>query len=648
MRLTIVTCLLLLMPQANGQKDGVYSERYRPQFHFSPRSGWIGDPNGLFSHRGIYHLFWWGHAESADLVHWRELPYPMTGDDGSFKYFSGSVVMDYQNSSGLGDGKNPPMVAVYTAHGADRADDQRLSSSTDHRTFRYFKGSPVLPAHPSGERDPGIFWHKPSRRWVMTTVIPEQHQIRFHTSEDLKSWTYQSTFGPLGATSENWELPDLFELPCEGPKGGTKWVMLCGVGPNKVQQFNGDFDGSRFVPDDETLSFMTRGADPDGSIFADFEAKAPREWAGETEAYQSGTAPAGVAGFFGEGVLASKPGRTGRILSAPFAIHENCLNFLLGGSGRAGVNLLIDGKIECSSSVPNTPKLRWTGWNVSRWAGREARIEVFNDDPHGGVVLDQPTFSSTLMNTGREHARWLDWGSDFYAARAIRNPEGDGRIDGLMAWMGNWKYANQVPTSWGRGTLSIPRTLRLAPAADGHRICQSPFPALAALRGPAVEEASIEIRGNIPLPSFKPAANHYEFEAEFRFARGGMPFGFELCAGNSDKVVLGFDPITSNVFLDRRKSGDVGFSPDFPQIDTAPLRAGPELLKLHVFVDQSTIEVFVNDGEAVMSSLIFPSPDARGIRLFADGKGCRLQRFKGWNLESIWKDPQVGPVQDGN
>jgi sucrose-6-phosphate hydrolase SacC (GH32 family) len=90
-----------------------YNEKYRPQFHFSPKKGWIGDPDGLVHSNGKYHLFWWGHAVSNDLVHWEELPYPMLGGDRSFSYFSGSVVVDKDNTAGFGANS---MIAAYTMH----------------------------------------------------------------------------------------------------------------------------------------------------------------------------------------------------------------------------------------------------------------------------------------------------------------------------------------------------------------------------------------------------------------------------------------------------------------------------------------------------------------------------------------------------
>ncbi len=475
-----------------------YAERYRPQFHFSPAKGWIGDPNGLIRYRGEYHVFWWGHAVSRDLVRWRQLPHPMAGDDGSFKYFSGSVVVDESNASGFGDGKTPPMLAIYTAR-QKSGEDQRISVSRDHRTFHYH--GPVLPALTPAERDPDVFWHQPTRRWVMATTVPERHQIRLYSSADLKSWTFMSAFGPLGARTENWEVPNLFEMPLE--RGGGRWVMLCGMGPNKAQYFTGGFDGREFTPDKETLDYLARAE---------------------------------------------------------------------------------------------------------------------RDD------------------TGREHALWVDWGSDFYAARVFRDLDRGGRTDTWIAWMGNWEYANRTPTSWGRGALSIPRRIRLVNTADGPRIRQRPHPALQSLRGEPHEAPEMEIRGNVPLPGFTPSRNSYELDAEFQFEPGSGNFGLELCAGPSQRVRLGYDPAASRLFLDRRESGDVGFSPRFPAAGAAPLQVTGGRVRFHVFVDQSSIEVFVNDGEAVMTSLIFPDPEGREIHAFSDSAGCRLKRMKAWPLNSIWKE----------
>lgn len=146
----------------------------------------------------------------------------------------------------------------------------------------------------------------------------------------------------------------------------------------------------------------------------------------------------------------------------------------------------------------------------------------------------------------------------------------------------------------------------------------------------------MEISGVTPLADLTPAKNTYEMKVEFAFDESAESFGLELCAGSSQKVRLGFDPRTSQIFLDRRESGEVGFSPKFPVIHTAPFRGAEGKIRMHLFVDQSSIEVFVNDGEVVMTSLIFPDPEAREIRVFAETGGSRLTRLRMWPLKSIW------------
>src|SRR5437879_6092918 len=144
-----------------------YSEPYRPQYHFSPVTGWIGDPDGLIRYKNTYHLFWWGHAISSDLIHWKQLPKPMRGDDGSFAYFSGSVVVDRGTNP-------PPMVAVYTAHKrTGDSETQCISSSLEYTNFDYYAGNPVLDIGSASFRDPDVFWDAERKRWCMVVVLPE-------------------------------------------------------------------------------------------------------------------------------------------------------------------------------------------------------------------------------------------------------------------------------------------------------------------------------------------------------------------------------------------------------------------------------------------------------------------------------------------
>ena len=261
---TALFAATLLAPSASAQ-----STEARPTYHFAPARNWMNDPNGLVYFDGEYHLFFqynpygdrwghmnWGHAVSRDLVTWQELPIaiPETPD---VMAFSGSAVVDWNNSSGFGRDGKPPMVAIYTGHNPKaKLQSQYVAFSNDHGRTWSVHGE-VLSVGSAEFRDPKVFWHEPTKRWVMVTVMALENRALIFTSPNLKHWTYASSFGPAGGRGKNWECPDLFELPVEGGAPGEKrWVLTINLGDNAVaggsggQYFVGDFDGTRFVPVD--------------------------------------------------------------------------------------------------------------------------------------------------------------------------------------------------------------------------------------------------------------------------------------------------------------------------------------------------------------------------------------------------------------
>ncbi len=115
-----------------------YNEPHRPQYHFSPPKNWMNDPNGMVYYKGEYHLFYqyypdgntwgpmhWGHAISTDLISWENYPVALYPDTLGY-IFSGSAVIDWKNTSGLGKNDNPAMVAIYTYHNVDDEKAVRL------------------------------------------------------------------------------------------------------------------------------------------------------------------------------------------------------------------------------------------------------------------------------------------------------------------------------------------------------------------------------------------------------------------------------------------------------------------------------------------------------------------------------------------
>lgn len=253
-------------------------EAHRPQYHFTPPAKWMNDPNGLVWYEGEYHFFYqyfpdgtvwgpmhWGHAVSNDMVHWEHLPIALYPDTLGY-IFSGSVVIDHQNTSGLGKNGQPAMIALFTYHdmAAEKSgqrdwERQGLAYSNDKgRTWEKYEGNPVLP-NPGGVRDfrdPKVLWHEGSRKWVMTLSVGDH--TAFWGSPDLKKWSHLSDFGQnAGAHGGVWECPDLF--PIKASDGREKWALLVNMNPGApnggsgIQYFIGQFDGQKFIPDLEYI-----------------------------------------------------------------------------------------------------------------------------------------------------------------------------------------------------------------------------------------------------------------------------------------------------------------------------------------------------------------------------------------------------------
>jgi fructan beta-fructosidase len=245
----------------------MYDEQFRPQLHFSPNENWMNDPNGMVYHKGEYHLFYqyhphdtvwgpmhWGHAVSKDLLHWEELPIALYPDELG-QIFSGSAVIDKQNTSGLKTSDEDVMVAIFTHHGDDN-EKQSIAYSNDRgRTWSKYEGNPVI-SNPGIKdfRDPKVFWHEESQKWVMSLACGDS--IHFYGSPNLMDWNLLSSFGSeYGAHGGVWECPDLIQLSVEG-EDQKKWVLIVSInpgGPNGgsvVQYFTGEFDGTTFTCDD--------------------------------------------------------------------------------------------------------------------------------------------------------------------------------------------------------------------------------------------------------------------------------------------------------------------------------------------------------------------------------------------------------------
>lgn len=239
----------------------MYDEKYRPQFHFSPPKGWMNDPNGLVYFGGEYHLFYqynphsicwdsmhWGHAVSEDMIRWKNLPIAYTPEGPVDDYFSGSAVVDTDNTSGFFD-NGPGMVAVFT-HRDNGVQQQSIGYSQDGRMFYRFE--PPIITNPGVEdfRDPKVVYDEKNGRYLLALAVLDH--VEFFISKNLRTWSYLSQFGKNhGSHHGVWECPDLFELSVQGTDE-TRWVLVVGdQGASKTQYFVGHFDEGQFVSDDE-------------------------------------------------------------------------------------------------------------------------------------------------------------------------------------------------------------------------------------------------------------------------------------------------------------------------------------------------------------------------------------------------------------
>jgi len=498
---------------------GTYKEQYRPGYHFTPPQAWMNDPNGMVYYNGIYHLFYqhhpfsnvwgpmhWGHAVSKDMIHWVNKPIALAPDSLGL-IFSGSAVVDWNNTSGFGTKDRPPLVAIFTYHndaykqsGLKQPQNQGIAYSTDNgETWTKFKGNPVLLA-PAGKpdfRDPKVRWVEAAKSWIMTVAVGDHTE--FYGSPDLKKWHYLSRIGSgLGAHGGVWECPDLVPIKV-AETGGTKWLLLQSLnpgGPNggsATQYFVGDFDGKEFVLD--------------------------------------------------------------------------------------------------------------------------AR------------------FADTLKQKGPQ---WIDYGRDNYAGVTWSDvPKSDGRVL-MLGWMSNWDYATVVPTTAWRSAMTLPRELTLHASNDGYTVRLQPVAEIESLEGDGYEVQPQVVSGGLQASVPPEVVTQSETEIEFARPAQGTRAYLEFSNDMGDTYQVGYDGATGGFFSDRRKSGLTNFSDKFAKaVDPAPRSSTADVVKMRVFLDRDSAELFADDGATVMTNSLFPRTPYTTIRFMVNGQPVNVTKFEVTEMKSI-------------
>ena len=365
----------------------------RPQYHYAPAANWLSDPNGLVYHTGEWHLFYqynpegegwghmsWGHAISPDLAAWTELPVAIA-ETAADMIFSGSAVIDHAGSAGFG---HDAMVAIYTAaarHGPQRQSQALAHSSDSGRSFVIYSGNPVIDLEMADFRDPNVFWHDPTQRWIMVVVLSNENRALIYASKDLRQWDEMSEISGTNAPGRIWECPLLIELPVEGT-GTNRWLFKVDVlhdapGSGALYQ-TGTFDGVRFAADGPQLEPLWQVADHGRDFYAAIAWHEPRDamgrpawigWMGN-HAYQGQLPLKGWRGAMSLPRRLSLIGTGGQYRlrqEVEPAVAARAPELVMGTAGLALVGRLC---------LPASERLDWT---ASDSEGRVVRIERSGD-----------------------------------------------------------------------------------------------------------------------------------------------------------------------------------------------------------------------------------------------------------------------------
>jgi sucrose-6-phosphate hydrolase SacC (GH32 family) len=599
---------------------GIAQEEYRPHYHFTPPANWMNDPNGLVYFDGEYHLFYqhnpegirwghmsWGHAVSRDLVRWEHLPIALP-ELPDFMAFSGSVVVDETNSAGFGP---KAMIALYTGYRPSSGHQaQYLAYSVDRgRTWTRYGNKPILDIQSTDFRDPKVFRY--GDEWRMVIALPTERRVSFYSSTDLKSWTWLSNFGPQGAVGGAWECPDLFELPVENWPGQSRWVLQVDLdrqsraGGSGGQYFLGQFDGRRFTVDRPSEPLPT----PDGRDIAP-------NW----------TVKSGNIQAVGGVVQSDDPG-TGLAESTSFQIDRPWLNFQMRGGrhpGTLGIRLMVDGQTARETTGFNSTEFGPTAWDVTPWIGQTGKLQFFDESEQlwGRLSIRDAQLSNQKAPQSVGQGRWVDYGPDFYACVSFAGTA-DPKI--WLAWMSNWLYAQDMPTYPWRSAMTFPRRVFLKRMGDSVELCQWPVRQLSDFRA---DEKSLEfetLTNNLAADSFTKTQSGELYVKIHQGEAHGIKI--ELLGLS---YLIDFDNRTLTL---SRGNGQTDFHETFPLQTTIPLRLEEDRFEATLLYDQSSVELFTDDGAVTVTTRTFPAGQTR-TSLTSIGGASGSGVLRGWRIAS--------------
>lgn len=696
-----------------GWSTNRYQQDFRPQLNYTPLKNWINDPNGLVFWQGLYHMYYqynpqgntwghisWGHATSRDLLHWQEQPIAIserinpTNSNETEMIFSGSIIVDENNVSGLGQNGIAPMLAFYTsayAYSTEQrgAQVQSLAYSLDNgQTWTFYSENPLIAiAGNDNFRDPKVIWYEEGNKWVMLTVSALEKQVKLYESKDLLHWQHLSDFGPANSDTGIWEVPDLFQTTVNGDPEQKKWVLIVNVnggtryGGSGVQYFVGQFDGTTF-----TAENIHKQKNMTGDLFDDFETGYTK-WVSKGIAFNTGPVSSKsfmranqnyvASSYYVDPTFLNGNGdvAVGILTSEAFTIDKPYINFLVAGghhpadglprkdpntytyqqipeekgiSTETTINLLIDGKPVISATGNNSNWMEWVSWDVSAYKGKRAQLEIVDlnqgDTGWGHIVVDNIIFTNEKVETAAELANWADFGRDFYAAITFNNSRAGEYHDPLwLGWINNWDYANLIPTEEFRGAQSFPRLVTLIKDNQGQYLLRQQPVNLEKLRldsKPISLSSPLELSDTSNmLPYMFEAGSLLDINVQMTPDTASIS-GIDIYYGKDDFVRVIYNKNEQTIAIDRRHAGRVDFYPNFAGIHSAPIRANAQgQISFKLYLDWSVIQLFSEDGTSVITDLIFPDPKGTiSIKPFASNGKVKIDHLDIWRLKSIWAE----------
>lgn len=286
---------------------------------------------------------------------------------------------------------------------------------------------------------------------------------------------------------------------------------------------------------------------------------------------------------------------------------------------------------------PDLFELPVAGTDEKKWV---LLCNINPDGPFGGSGtqyfvgdFDGKTFKADTDAAGNVSTKWLDYGKDHYATVTWSDAPDGRRV--ALGWMSNWQYAADVPTMQFRSANTLPREMGLFRAPDGEVYASSaPSPELEALRGKLaakVKKTNVGRKArSFALPSENGGICEILMDIE---ASKAKTVNIGLSNSQGEKVVMQYDPAATLSF-DRTQSGITDFSEGFPAVTVTPTHEASGRIALRIFVDRSSMEVFGNDGEFVMTNLVFPRTPYTALSVSAEGGNAKVENLRIYSLKS--------------